>query len=335
MYPKANSNVIRELLRSVWPRAIPLAWRSNSVEQADDERTSHHRGANGHTVAGRSTYVPGDNARFIDWSSFARTGGQELLSVRFFEPRKSAVHVLVERSPTMDFGSTGATKQTLAAQLAAWVVTSVQKARDNVEAFVYTKHHLIEHIYANRGRQIPYELLGAIASPASAQEVDLDMEMGGRPKRGKSGLKSALAMVPRAPSLVCIVSDFIGATKEDFDAIARLAKIHEVLCLVVQDLREKELPEPPATGWRLLDRFISRLGTPVSMCDVCTGKPITVWCSAKNRKRYRTNHENFTKSLLLSLTQAGCRVLVFSTEEADPLSRLVRYFARRRSEERI
>src|SRR3990172_11741202 len=53
-------------------------------------------------------YVPGDDYRAIDWKIYART--DDFFVKRYEEERNLAVHVIIDASKSMDYGTTDVTK---------------------------------------------------------------------------------------------------------------------------------------------------------------------------------------------------------------------------------
>jgi hypothetical protein len=59
-----------------------------------------------------------------------------------------------------------------------------------------------------------------------------------------SGLAKALQFVPRSPSVVFVISDFLNVTETDWEALKKAGRRHRVFAMYVQDRRERELPKP-------------------------------------------------------------------------------------------
>ena len=84
--------------------------------------TSNYSGARLSTAHGRGViikdyriYVPGDDFRTIDWKVFART---DKLHVRKYEEERSlSVHIIIDASASMDYGSGKHTKYDFASML--------------------------------------------------------------------------------------------------------------------------------------------------------------------------------------------------------------------------
>ncbi|MEO1085791.1 MAG: DUF58 domain-containing protein, partial [Acidobacteriota bacterium] len=89
-------------------------------------------------------YVPGDEARRIDWNITARLGGAPHVRVHL-EERQRDVLLLLDVSPSMHFGSRGATKLELAVELAATLAVSAIDAGDRLGLVLFADRVLEEH----------------------------------------------------------------------------------------------------------------------------------------------------------------------------------------------
>ena len=75
-------------------------------------------------------YQPGDDVRSIDWNVTARTGVPYVK--RYAEERELTLHLLVDTSSSMDFGSRRWTKREAAAQVAALIAFVAMQHQDRV-----------------------------------------------------------------------------------------------------------------------------------------------------------------------------------------------------------
>jgi hypothetical protein len=142
---------------------------------------------------------------------------------------------------------------------------------------------------------------------------------GDKPGRG-SGLNTALSMLPLSRSLVFIISDFNHMTEAETKALKRASFTHEVVCLLVQDRREYELPKPE--GWR---RYVPQL---ITLRDIRTGQWKSIWNTQKNRKAFTDSFEQHKNALLALFKASHCGRAVFSTEEGDAaIPKLMRLFS--------
>ncbi|HEY9774576.1 MAG TPA: DUF58 domain-containing protein [Planktothrix sp.] len=300
-----TQKTVREILKRIVSSAVPVSWRATSPVPGGGERKSFSRGSSGYDVVARVEYEPGDDPRDIDWAATAQTGGQVVLTTQYQEPRDVKVFCLVDCNPTMDFGTARVNKRQLAAELAGSVIKSADETKDKV-GFVAYSDHGIEF-------QLP---------PRSAQNVLMPslvnlIEATGQKKGLESGLIGALALLPRQKSLVFIVSDFLHLSDAEKLAVRRAALTHDVVSLIIQDRRERELPAP--TGW---------LPELLTVQDIRTGERRSIWLTKKNRQAFSDNFQHHHDTLLAFLKEAHCDRAVFSTEEGEAaIPKIMRLFS--------
>ncbi|MFB6207946.1 MAG: DUF58 domain-containing protein [Candidatus Nanohaloarchaea archaeon] len=79
-----------------------LALKKNSLEMQEGEQSSESTG-HGMIFKDHKQYVPGDDIRRIDWKAYARTG--DYFVKRYEEEKNVTLHVLLDRSSSMNYGS--------------------------------------------------------------------------------------------------------------------------------------------------------------------------------------------------------------------------------------
>ena len=302
---------VRSIMKRIVANAIPVNWRSASPIPGAGERKSFSRGSSGYDVVARVEYEPGDDPRDIDWAATAQMGGQTVYTTQYMEPRDLKVFVLVDTNPTMDFGTARVNKRELAAELCGSVIQSANETRDRVGFFAYSERGIESELTARAAQtaMIP-ALFGLLEAKGTS-----------RSGNGTSGLCTALARLPRTRSLVFIISDFLHLTEDEKRAIKRAGFTHDVVCLVVQDRRERELPAP--TGW---------FPELITVRDIRTGERRSIWLTKKNRKAFADNFARHQEELLAFLKSARCDRVIFSTEEGEAaIPRLIRVFSGHRS----
>ena len=82
--------------------------------------------------------------------------------------------------------------------------------------------------------------------------------------------------------------------------LRRLSSLHDVVCLMIQDLRERELPG----GFGLY-----------TFQDLRTGEKRSIWLTAKNRRLFAENFQKHQTALFEFFRECNCDWQVFSTEE--------------------
>jgi len=193
-------------------------------------------------------YSPGDDVRRIDWNVTARTG--ETFIKTYAEERELTIHLVIDQSRSMDFGSREWTKREVAAQLAALITFAALRAQDRVGLSLFGERPGL-HLPAKKGSQhllrIVREVLAARASsPGSDFAAALEQE----------------ERLLRRRSVVFLVSDFLegpGARVRDWtQPLARLALRHDLVAVRVSDPFESELPAAGMLEFRELEGGATR-----------------------------------------------------------------------------
>lgn len=189
-------------------------------------------------------YQPGDEVRSIDWNVTARMG--EPYIKKFQEERELTLHLLVDTSSSMDFGSRGLSKREAAAQFAALIAFTAIKSQDQVGLSLFGKEsglHLEPKKGGRHGLRVIREVL---AAPSTGRGGDMTAVL-------DHGLRTL-----RRRGIVFLISDFLdqpldpppnpngpGSATEDFwgDSLASLALRHDLIAVRVIDPLEEALPE--------------------------------------------------------------------------------------------
>ena len=222
-------------------------------------------------------YQPGDDVRSIDWNVTARTG-QPFIK-RYAEERELTLTLVVDTSPSMDFGSRRWTKREAAAQLAALLSYVAIQHGDRVGLSLFGETPGL-HLPARKGaKHILRIVREVIAAPVSPGGSDL-----------AAALERELRTLHRR-SLVFVLSDFQDEERRDewSETLMRLAFRHDVIAMRVIDPFEEELPVAGLVGLRALEE--SRVE------EVDTGsKAVRALWSAKARERTEALAETFTRA---------------------------------------
>ena len=189
-------------------------------------------------------YAPGDDVRRIDWNVTARMiepHVRESIADRELEAR-----VLVDLSPSVNFGTAICEKRDLAVAASAAVGFLTARAGNRFGVTVIGGDRDID-IPAKSGRP---HLLASLAQLMTIRSVD-----------GSGGTDLALAIERLASpvhrrGLAVVISDFQGLL-DWIPSMRKLTVRHEVLAIEVVDPRERELPDvghltlvDPETGAR-------------------------------------------------------------------------------------
>lgn len=194
------------------------------------ERRGRRPGAGGETSLTRF-YEPGDDVRWIDWPLTARLG-EAMVRVPELEPVLTA-WALVDRSPSMDFGSTVCTKGELALEALAGVGTILRRRGDRmgIAASVSGELDLLRPPVGDR-RGLTASLAAVSDLPRSAANGRTDL----------AGAVTAMGKVARHRGAVFVISDFPASDALE-NALGTLARRQAVIALEIRDPRERELPD--------------------------------------------------------------------------------------------
>jgi len=171
-------------------------------------------------------YYAGDDVRAIDWNITARMNAPHVK--QFIEERDRTVNLMIDMSASGYFGSRGAIKRELAAELAAVVAFSAIKNNDRVGLYIVTDR-VEQFVPPKKGRRHVLRVIGEVLAfqPAS------------RGTNLAAGL-DFLGKVARRRSVVFLVSDFLSEGWERAMQITR--QRHELVPVVVGDPLEQALP---------------------------------------------------------------------------------------------
>jgi uncharacterized protein (DUF58 family) len=172
-------------------------------------------------------YQPGDEVRTIDWNVTARTGVPHVK--RYAEERELTVMLLVDASASTRFGSVRQLKSALAAELGALFAFSAITNNDKVGLVMFTDR--IE--LAVPPRKGTRHVLRVIREVLSLQPAGRGTDL--------AAALEHLQMVSKRRSVVFVLSDFLDAGAERALHIA--ARRHDVIAVVLDDPRERELPD--------------------------------------------------------------------------------------------
>ncbi|MDQ3681167.1 MAG: DUF58 domain-containing protein [Actinomycetota bacterium] len=241
-------------------------------------------------------YQPGDDVRHMDWNVTARTAAAHVRDP--IADRELETWVLLDRSPSMDFGTARCEKRDMALAAAAAVGFLTLRVGNRVGAVVLGPGPA-QRLPARPGRQALLGLLRRLATapsgePGSTTDLAAGVEHMARPPRGRG--------------LAVVVSDFLSDT--DWDRPLRaLAQRHQVLAIEVVDPVELALPD---VGY-------------LTLVDPETGRVRDVQTSRRSlRERYAAAASDQRASIAARLRGAGAAHLVLRTD-GDLVLAVVRF----------
>lgn len=177
-------------------------------------------------------YVPGDDVRTIDWNVTARMRRPFVKLHR--EERELSVVLVLDISASGDFGSGGRTKRELATEIAGTLAFSAMRNGDKVGLLLFTDEVEL-FLPPRKGRR---HLLRVIREALVH-----------RPRRKGTSIRAALSFlnhVVHRRSIVFLLTDFLhsfgGGQRDIFQEIGRTNARHDLVCVQLQDERERALP---------------------------------------------------------------------------------------------
>lgn len=187
-------------------------------------------------------YLPGDDTRTIDWNVTARFGRPFVKNSE--EERELAVVIILDTSPSQNFGSGEETKQELAQQLASLMALTAVASGDKIGLLKFDGV-LSRYIHPGKGRHQKQRVLKSIWTPLSEQTHTVESDL----YQSLDDLSRQL----RKRGFLCFVSDFLRPefleekqserSERLLAALRKLSFRHEVLALRTLDKREREIPK--------------------------------------------------------------------------------------------
>lgn len=190
-------------------------------------------------------YHPGDDVRSIDWNVSARMN-EPFVKV-FTEEREMTVMLVVDCSPSLQFGTVRAQKTHVACEVTALLATSAVEHGDRaglVLGATETEHF----VPPKRGQKHVMRLLREILVRASAPRAAVPLD-GASPKgdarlgpaTNLRDLLQTLRRLAKRRTIAFVVSDFFA---DDYATTLSLAAAkHDVVPIILEDPRDLELPD--------------------------------------------------------------------------------------------
>lgn len=248
-------------------------------------------------------YQAGDEIRSIDWNVTARMG-EPFVKV-FAEERELTALIAVDRSASQNAGLAPQAKAEVAAEIAALLVFSALENGDRAGLLLFTDR-IERSVPPRRGKKHGLRLITeTLAFRPSGKGTDL------------AGALGHLTRVQRRRAVVFVVSDFLAGGYEQ--ALAVLARRHDVVPVVVSDPMEEQLPEVGGL-WPLRD---AETGESV-LVDLSDARTRRAW-QARAQERVEARERIFRR---LSLDAVRVRP---GDDYVAPLAALFRARTRRRS----
>jgi uncharacterized protein (DUF58 family) len=248
------------------------------------------------------SYEPGDDVRRIDWSVTARTTVPHVRQT--VADRELETWVVVDLSPSLDFGTAACEKRDLAIAALAAVAHLTRGGGNRIGALVSTGDRLVR-LPARGGLLYARGLVRKVAQVPSA------------PAGTRGDLTAAIEQLRRPPrrrGLAVVISDFLGEPEWE-STLRALSARHELLAVEVLDPRELELPD---------------VGT-VVLADPETGRQREVVTTPLLCREFAAAAAEHRERVAAALRRAGAAHLQLRTD-SDWIADVVRFaLARKRA----
>jgi uncharacterized protein (DUF58 family) len=182
-------------------------------------------------------YVAGDDLRDMDWRTTARLGHPFVKIYR--EERQPVLHLVLDRGPTLRFGTRRRLKVAQAARVAALAAFAAAERNIAVGATLWdsTTPRRDLDLPPRHSRPGMLQLIGAFAAPCPPQPAEAaeGLHDGDR-------LHRLAAELPRGTRLL-LVSDFAWLNASHAATLAHLAERTDLFAIRISDPAEIELPD--------------------------------------------------------------------------------------------
>jgi len=246
-------------------------------------------------------YVPGDDVRRMDWPVTARTTTAHVRQT--IADRELETWLVVDLSPSMDFGTALTEKRELVLAAITSVVHLTVRAGNRIGALV-SNGESVHRIQALSGIQHGRNLVRRVAATPRAGSAD---------GPDLTAMLESLRRPQRRRGLVAVVSDFLSPPSEQPPRWERplrgLSDRHQLLGIEVLDPRELELPSAGL----------------VTFADPETGRELEVQTSDSGvRRNYAAAAAAQRAAIATSLRHAGAAHLQLRTDR-DWITDVVRF----------
>jgi len=273
---------------------LSLVSRKITTGKMRGERRSRRRGSSSDFSDYRN-YVAGDDLRFLDWKIYGRL--ERLFIKLFLEEEDLRVHILIDTSPSMKYGSPQ--KLLYAKRVAAAIGYICMSRMDSLTATGFGAG-LTESFGPKRGKVNSRAYFDFLSNLKESEDTSLEKSF-----RGMAGMS-------RSKGLLVVISDFYDF--DGYENALRQVFARDFELLAVHVLSPEEI-EPPYQGdIRLVDCEFD------SSTDVSMGNSVL--------QIYRKTMTAFCNGLKRHIVGRGGYYLLTSTD--NPFERIVFDVLRRR-----
>jgi uncharacterized protein (DUF58 family) len=245
-------------------------------------------------------YQPGDDVRRMDWAVTARTTEPHIRET--VADRELETWVVVDLSPSLDFGTAACEKRDLAVASVAAMAHLTGGGGNRIGAVIATGERTVR-LPARGGMAYARGLVRTVAQTPKA------------PEGTRGDLAEAVEQLRRPPrrrGLAVIISDFLGPTTWQRPLRALSAR-HDLIAVELVDPRDIDLPD---------------VGT-VVLADPESGKQREVHVSALLRKEFGAAAAEHRAEVAAAIRRAGGGHLVLRTD-SDWIADTVRFVVARK-----
>jgi uncharacterized protein (DUF58 family) len=245
-------------------------------------------------------YQPGDDVRRMDWAVTARTTEPHIRET--IADRELETWLVVDLSPSLDFGTAACEKRDLAVAAVAAVAHLTGGGGNRIGAVIATGERTLR-VPARGGLAYARGLVRTVAETPRA------------PEGTRGDLAEAVEQLRRPPrrrGLAVVISDFLGPTTWQRPLRALSAR-HDLVAIELVDPRDLDLPD---------------VGT-VVLADPESGKQREVHASALLRKEFGAAAAEHRAEVAAAIRRAGGGHLVLRTD-SDWIADTVRFVVARK-----
>jgi uncharacterized protein (DUF58 family) len=178
-------------------------------------------------------YAPGDDVRDMDWRTTARLGTPFIKTYR--EERQPLLHIVLDRGPSMRFGTRRRLKVAQAARLA--LLAGFSANANNVAVGLTLWDAPDRTLPARHGRAGWLEAVQALIAPCAPLPAER-----GEAQHEQTRLQALRAELPRGSRLL-LLSDFAWLSPLHERVLASLGEHGDVLAVCLSDAAERSLPD--------------------------------------------------------------------------------------------
>jgi len=255
------------------------ALKKNSTEIREGEQKSGFSGQ-GMIFKDHKQYVPGDDIRKIDWKAYART--KDFFIKRFEEEKNVTVHIVLDRSSSMDYGKNN--KYEYAAKIGLASAYMASKTNDRFRFSVFSET-LTDLTAARRNGNLA-SLVESLNSIRKTPESKIERCITEYSSRIEN------------KSIVIILSDFLTETEEIESALESLQHTDAIL---VNVLDETEL-NPDIEGDAILK-------------DPESSSKLRTYLSPRTKNKYKDRLDEHTQSIEENALKNGAEYVKLSTRD--------------------